>query len=129
MKNCEPQRPSQTIGRAWAFYEAFRRLGYKHEQVWVSVNPDVLTGHLTFYTVLLPDGESGPRFNVAAGPVYDADALEREWQQWKTAIADGDVPESKLSALWFEHFPTEHELMSLVEALHTKGMRTPALES
>jgi hypothetical protein len=121
--------PSPVIGRAWALYEAFRKLGYKHEQVWVSVNPDVLTGHLTFYTVLLPDGEDGPRFNAAAGPVYDVDVIEREWREWKTAVADGDVPDSKLRELWFEHFPTEEILAELVMALRNKGMRAPALES
>jgi hypothetical protein len=111
----------------WAWQQAFRKLGFPSENIFVSINRNgAIPDSPPWVFVLLR--AQGLEFTVPAGPF---DVTEQEfaakWTEFCDAFNAGKIDESDLMAEYNERMADKHVL--LVESMVRKGFRIPGHRS
>jgi hypothetical protein len=103
---------SKILDMTWATHEALRRLGFKADDIYVSVQ------NTNQAFVILKVGNN--QFNICIGEISSEAEYYAEWNDFATAIMANKIPEEKLQKIW-EQWLAENSGLSLVISLKMHG--------
>jgi len=113
----------------WAVFEAFRRLGFKNEEIGAIVGRSPEHGPDTFHLVLASQGK---KFTYTVLPIdRPFDEAVAFWNSMFEDISSGSVKDDALLEMWRASRMGSDEVhfATLVMLLQEKGFRIPALEN
>ena len=101
--------------------EAFRKMGFRPEDLYCEIAMSALSGVLSCFVSLKAQGK---RFSLEVGPIRDPDAFEREYKRVAKAINAGEVSQEDLDRIWQESEPFQRRV-DFVAAVIAKGFTPP----
>ncbi len=106
-----------TIKCCLAFFEAFRRLGFKPTEIFFACDPNVIG------MVLRAEGK--PDYRIMAGPMDEA--VLAQWADATARWNSGDLSYVEKSLIWREFMPTD-TFVGLTCALLIRGYTLPGID-
>ena len=101
--------------------EAFRRMGFRAEDLFCEVAMSVRFGVLACFVRLEAQGK---KFLLECGPVEDADAFGAEYARVALAVNGGTISEADGRRIWLESEPCQKKA-AFTRALAARGFKPP----
>ena len=112
-----------TLRRFFGGWEAFRKMGFRSDDLYCLVQRSVqLGGRLACFVKLQAQGKE---FHLECGPVDDAEAFGRDYDRIAKAIAAGEVAQDVLDRIYGESEPYQRPV-EFVSAVLAKGFQPPS---
>lgn len=101
--------------------EAFRRLGFRADDLYCALAISAHFGALSCFVTLKTQGKE---FNMEVGLVEDGDAFSAEYDRVAIAINAGELPEEVFARIWQESGPCMNAVPFIL-ALKARNFRLP----
>ena len=117
---------SEAMRRFLGGFEAFRKMGFKADDIFCLVQPSARAhGAVSCFTYLKAQGKE---FSLECGLVEDEEAFSEEYTRVSTALNAHEIPQEDLDRIWLESEPFQR-LADFSAAVIAKGFIPPRIAS
>ncbi len=110
----------EAFQEALGTHEAFRKLGYSADDIWVHLRDDGM-----MFVIVRPQGQ--PDFAVGVGKcAMTPEEWRVQWPALATAVSEGRVSPKDMNAMWVASVPFRHKV-DFISALLMKGLSPPCM--
>jgi hypothetical protein len=117
----ERETDQELVHELWAYHEAFRRMGFSADDIFLSFNVIDPAGREVVGVVLMTQGME---FAVSARPVEDPKAFIQLWLTFIDSFEKRERDDAELLAIW-DNSHAKSSFIPLVTALQAKGIQLP----